>query len=189
MINFVSYYLSTTGEYVTLCIERTWPLFNSFQISFHMPASCDGCTKQLWAPFRPPPAVECRRCRAKFHREHVVSNNQPGSGEGIPPCKINYDPTTAKDMLLMAPSPEEQQVWVSRLLKKIQKSGYKATAAAAAAETSSLGTNGSGSRISPQESMRSSYLAQHSKTGSLPGHTKKQWRHVNFVIFEETSKH
>jgi hypothetical protein len=30
-------------------------------ISFHMPASCDGCTKQLWAPFRPPPAMECKR--------------------------------------------------------------------------------------------------------------------------------
>jgi len=56
----------------------------------------------------------------------------------------------------------------------LQKSGYKATAAAAAAETSSLGTNGSGSRISPQESMRSNYIGQHSKTGSLPGHAKKQ---------------
>ena len=30
------------------------------QISYHMPASCDGCTKQLWAPFRPPPAMECK---------------------------------------------------------------------------------------------------------------------------------
>ena len=30
-------------------------------ISFHMPTSCDFCTKPLWAPFRPPPAVECRR--------------------------------------------------------------------------------------------------------------------------------
>ena len=29
-------------------------------ISFHMPASCESCTKPLWAPFRPPPAVECR---------------------------------------------------------------------------------------------------------------------------------
>ena len=108
-----------------------------FQISFHMPASCDGCTKQLWAPFRPPPAVECRRCRAKFHREHVVAsgNNPQQVGEGVAPCKVNYDPTTAKDMLLMAPSAEEQQLWVSRLLKKIQKSGYKATVSAAAADT------------------------------------------------------
>ncbi len=39
---------------------------------------------------------------------------------------MSYDPTTAKEMLLMAPSVEEQQFWVSRLLKRIQKSGYKA---------------------------------------------------------------
>ena len=43
------------------------------------------------------------------------------------PCKVSYDPTTAKEMLLMAASVEEQQFWVARLLKKIQKSGYKAT--------------------------------------------------------------
>jgi hypothetical protein len=39
---------------------------------------------------------------------------------------VSYDPTTAKEMLLMAPSVEEQQFWVSRLLKRIQKSGFKA---------------------------------------------------------------
>ena len=50
-----------------------------------------------------------------------------GAGEMVAPCKVSYDPTTAKEMLLMAPSQEEQQFWVSRLLKKIQKSGYKAT--------------------------------------------------------------
>jgi len=90
-------------------------------ISYHMPASCDLCSKPLWAPFRPPPALECKRCRAKFHKDCVT--------QGIPPCKVSYDPTTAKDMLLMAPTPEEQQVWVSRLAKKVQKSGFKATMA------------------------------------------------------------
>lgn len=99
------------------------------------------------------------------------------AGDNVPPCKVNYDPTQAKDMLLMAASPEEQQKWVTRLLKRIQKSGYKASATLAAnsAETSSLGgTNGSGSRISPQESMRSTYKGQiQSKTASLPGHNKK----------------
>jgi hypothetical protein len=89
-----------------------------------MPASCDSCTKQLWAPFRPPPAVECRRCRAKFHREHVVGASNPAPlGETVPPCKVNYDPTTAKDMLLMAPSAEEQQVTILfiSILKKTWK--------------------------------------------------------------------
>ena len=60
--------------------------------------------------------------RAKFHKDHLES-------EGVPPCKVSYDPTTAKDMLLMAPTSEEQQVWVSRLAKKIQKSGFKASMA------------------------------------------------------------
>jgi len=91
------------------------------QISFHMPASCESCTKPLWAPFRPPPAVECRRCRIKLHKDHTT-----GLGEGVVPCKVSYDPTTAKEMLLMAPTLEEQQFWVARLLKRIQKSGYKA---------------------------------------------------------------
>ncbi|CAB4065179.1 ROCK1 [Lepeophtheirus salmonis] len=73
-------------------------------------------------PFRPPPAMECKRCRIKYHREHVGD----GGKDVITPCKVNYDPTTAKEMLLMAPSIEEQRFWVSRLLKKIQKSGFKA---------------------------------------------------------------
>ena len=100
------------------------------QISYHMPASCDSCAKPLWAPFRPPPALECRLCRAKFHKEHVIpdkSNLMSGSEGGVAPCKVSYDPTTAKDMLIMAPTPEEQKIWVARLAKKIQKSGFKAS--------------------------------------------------------------
>ena len=60
-------------------------------------------------------------CRMKLHKEHTT-----GAGEGLAPCKVSYDPTTAKEMLLMAASLEEQQFWVGRLLKKIQKGGYKA---------------------------------------------------------------
>lgn len=88
------------------------------QISYHMPASCDSCAKPLWAPFRPPPALECKRCRAKFHKEHVMpekaGNFSVHGDDGVAPCKVSYDPTTAKDMLLMAPNGEEQQLWVSR---------------------------------------------------------------------------
>jgi len=124
-------------------------------ISFHMPASCEACTKPLWAPFRPPPAVECRRCRIKLHKEHTS-----GAGEGLTPCKVSYDPTTAKEMLLMAASVEEQQFWVARLLKKIQKGGFKA----AGQETGSQG-----SKISPQESMRSQYKPTvQAKSSTLP---------------------
>jgi len=124
-------------------------------ISFHMPASCEACTKPLWAPFRPPPAVECRRCRIKLHRDHACM-------QSVTPCKVSYDPTTAKEMLLMAPSVEEQQFWVARLLKKIQKSGYKATGQ----------TEPSGTKISPQESMRSQYKpAVQAKSATLPANS------------------
>ncbi len=171
------------------------------QISFHMPASCDGCTKLLWAPFRPPPAVECKRkpvtpgnflacsshqkdaffpgCRAKFHKEHVTA---PASGEGVAPCKVNYDPTTAKEMLLMAASYEEQQIWVGRLLKRIQKSGFKAAGTvdstgehwkaslfAAKCPWKELSSS-VGPRVSPQESIRSSYkpISAAQKAATLP---------------------
>ena len=51
---------------VLLSWRISWLMFFSSKghefvaISFHMPASCEACTKPLWAPFRPPPAVECR---------------------------------------------------------------------------------------------------------------------------------
>ena len=158
-------------------------------ITFHIPASCDGCPKPLWGPFRPPPAMECKRCRVKFHKEHVLASSSAHSTSGdtntanygadiVAPCKISYDPTTAKEMLLMAPTVEEQQHWVGRLLKKIQKSGFKAATLAASSQPSLAtlsvdsfsgtgpqmgssvpsGSNNSTSsqRISPQESIRSS---------------------------------
>jgi len=122
-------------------------------ISFHMPTSCELCTKPLWAPFRPPPAVECRRCRIKLHKACLPT----GTGDGLPPCKVSYDPTTAKEMLLMASSLEEQQFWVGRLLKKIQKGGFKAA------------NQGEGCKISPQESLRSLYKPNiQAKSATLP---------------------
>ncbi|CAL8142817.1 unnamed protein product [Orchesella dallaii] len=88
-------------------------------ISFHMPTTCEVCPKPLWHMFRPPPALECRRCRVKIHKEHYGE-------EVMAPCKVQYDPNTAKELLLLAPHEDEQKQWVSRLSKKIQKGGYKA---------------------------------------------------------------
>ena len=76
-----------------------------------MPASCDGCTKQLWAPFRPPPAVECRRCRAKFHREHVV---QTGNNQ-VPISQITVHVDDSKKAIAFYYIKKE----VSSLLKRI----------------------------------------------------------------------
>ena len=46
-------------------------------ISFHMPTTCEVCSKPLWHMFRPPPALECRRCRIKG-----IYNNNPSKRNG-----------------------------------------------------------------------------------------------------------
>ncbi|XP_077394683.1 rho-associated protein kinase 2 isoform X1 [Festucalex cinctus] len=83
---------------------------------YHFPTNCEACTKSLWNMFKPPPALECRRCHIKCHKDHMDKKE-----EIIAPCKVNYDVSTAKNMLLLAVTQEEQQKWVSRLVKKIPK--------------------------------------------------------------------
>ncbi|XP_052900414.1 rho-associated protein kinase 1 [Anopheles moucheti] len=92
------------------------------QISYHIPTTCDlpSCQKTLWHVFKSLPAYECKRCRFKLHKEHVDNNNP------LAPCKLHHDPNHAREMLLLAASNDDQHRWVSRLSKRIQKSGYKA---------------------------------------------------------------
>ncbi|KAM6463387.1 rho-associated protein kinase 2 isoform 4-T4 [Liasis olivaceus] len=83
---------------------------------YHFPTNCEACMKPLWNMFKPPPALECRRCHIKCHKDHMDKKE-----EIIAPCKVNYDISTAKNLLLLATSTEEQQKWVSHLGKKIPK--------------------------------------------------------------------
>ncbi|KAM6972922.1 rho-associated protein kinase 2 [Aplochiton taeniatus] len=83
---------------------------------YHFPTNCEACTKPLWNVFKPPPALECRRCHIKCHKDHMDKKE-----EIIAPCRVNYDVSTAKNLLLLAITQEEQQKWVSRLVKKIPK--------------------------------------------------------------------
>lgn len=119
-----------------------------------MPTNCEVCPKPLSNVFRPPPALECRSkliekynnnlywrlylyfmlgCRIKVHKEHLERKE-----DAIAPCKLHNDPTSAKELLILAPSRDDQKLWVQRLSKKIQKCGYKAN------------TNLDGSKISPR---------------------------------------
>ncbi|KAL0273439.1 UNVERIFIED_CONTAM: hypothetical protein PYX00_006098 [Menopon gallinae] len=109
------------------------------QISYHMPTTCEVCPKPLWHMFRPPPALECRRCRIKVHKEHLDKKE-----DAIAPCKLHLDPTSAKELLLLAQNSDDQKIWVMRLSRKIQKCGYKANSCV------------DGSKVSPRESTRSS---------------------------------
>lgn len=118
-------------------------------ISFHMPTTCELCPKPLWHMFKPPPALECRRCRLKLHRDHV---------DMLAPCKV--DPTSAKELLLLAPTTDDQRRWVAQLRIRVDACGYAASSAAAAAgspgairlrkfpSTASSGSNTSASSVS-----------------------------------------
>uniref|UniRef100_A0A4W4H5K9 non-specific serine/threonine protein kinase n=1 Tax=Electrophorus electricus TaxID=8005 RepID=A0A4W4H5K9_ELEEL len=83
---------------------------------YHFPSSCEACPRPLWHVFRPPPALECRRCRVKCHKDHLDLKE-----EVLAPCRVNYDMSTAKELLLLASSTVEQQRWVGRLLKRIPR--------------------------------------------------------------------
>ncbi|XP_074998111.1 rho-associated protein kinase 1 isoform X1 [Calonectris borealis] len=83
---------------------------------YHFPANCEACAKPLWHVFKPPAALECRRCHVKCHRDHLDKKE-----ELIAPCKVSYDVTSARDMLLLAPCQDEQKKWVTHLVKKIPK--------------------------------------------------------------------
>ncbi|EEC13851.1 Rho-associated kinase, putative, partial [Ixodes scapularis] len=96
-------------------------------ISFHMPTTCELCPKPLWHMFKPPPALECRRCRLKLHRDHV---------DLLAPCKV--DPTSAKEMLLLAPSPDDQRRWVAQLRLRVDACGYAASSSSNSPSTSRL---------------------------------------------------
>lgn len=82
------------------------------------------------------------RCRIKVHKDHI-DNNDP-----LAPCKLHHDPNSARDMLLLATSPEDQNKWVSRLSKRIQKSGYKANSTSN--NLNSTMSSGDGTKISPR---------------------------------------
>uniref|UniRef100_A0A671WDH4 Rho-associated protein kinase 2 n=1 Tax=Sparus aurata TaxID=8175 RepID=A0A671WDH4_SPAAU len=106
---------------------------------YHFPSSCEACTRPLWHVFKPPPALECRRCHTKCHKDHLDKKE-----EVIVPCRVNYDISTAKELLLLTNSPDEQQRWVSHLLKRIPRKHPTMT------------TSRSSPRVSPHPSPRSS---------------------------------
>jgi len=85
-----------------------------YVMHYHMPTNCEVCPKQLWNMFKPPTALECRRCHIKCHKDHVDMEEHV-----IGQCKVNVDLTTAKELLVLASSPEEQKEWVSGLSSKI----------------------------------------------------------------------
>jgi hypothetical protein len=63
--------------------KSLWRRHDLVEVRFHTTTSCDLCRLGCWNIFRPPPAVECLRCRMKFHVEHR------DKGE-LPQCKREW---------------------------------------------------------------------------------------------------
>ncbi|XP_026174377.1 rho-associated protein kinase 2-like isoform X2 [Mastacembelus armatus] len=122
---------------------------------YHFPTSCEACTRPLWQVFKPPPALECRRCHTKCHKDHMDRKE-----DVIVPCRVNYDMSTAKDLLLLTNSQEEQQRWVSHLLKRIPRK--PPTSPPSAAQNNLSDSSCSSPRISPRPSPKGSpHLSPH----------------------------
>nr|XP_018901090.1 PREDICTED: rho-associated protein kinase 2 isoform X1 [Bemisia tabaci] len=124
------------------------------QISYHIPTNCEVCSKPCWHMLRPPPAMECRRCRIKVHKDHLDKKEEAA----IAPCKLHCDPNSAKELLILASNTDDQKLWVQRLSKKIQKCGYKAN-------------NFDGAKVSPRESTRTTlkpYSSAQQRSATLP---------------------
>ncbi|XP_031692787.1 rho-associated protein kinase 2 isoform X2 [Oncorhynchus kisutch] len=105
--------LTLTGERSSFARHKGHEFIPTF---YHLPSSCEACTRPLWNVFKPPPALECRRCHTKCHKDHLDRKE-----EVIAPCRVNYDMSTAKDLLLLAGSQTEQKRWVSQLIKRIPR--------------------------------------------------------------------
>ncbi|XP_073709214.1 rho-associated protein kinase 2b isoform X1 [Garra rufa] len=136
---------------------------------YHFPSSCEACPRPLWHVFKPPPALECRRCRIKCHKDHIDRKE-----EVLAPCRVNYDMSTAKELLLLANSTEEQQKWVSRLLKKVPRKAVAHSSSIAIASTPSdvSPPTGRSPQPSPHLSARSSPRISH--RGAIKVHSTRQ---------------
>ncbi|XP_034018247.1 rho-associated protein kinase 2-like isoform X2 [Thalassophryne amazonica] len=122
---------------------------------YHFPSSCEACTRPLWHVFKPPPALECRRCHTKCHKDHLDKKE-----EVIAPCRVKYDMSTAKELLLLASSQEEQQHWVSHLIKRIPRKHPTMSPPSAQPHLPPEGTTRS-PRLSPRNSPKNSPHMSH----------------------------
>ncbi|XP_062268027.1 rho-associated protein kinase 2-like isoform X4 [Platichthys flesus] len=124
---------------------------------YHFPSSCEACARPLWHVFKPPPALECRRCHTKCHKDHLDRKE-----EVIVPCKVNYDMSTAKELLLLSNSQDEQQRWVGHLLKRIPRKHPTLSPPSAVHSSPPEATSRSSPRNSPRPSPRGSpHLGSH----------------------------
>uniref|UniRef100_A0A3Q2UP01 non-specific serine/threonine protein kinase n=1 Tax=Fundulus heteroclitus TaxID=8078 RepID=A0A3Q2UP01_FUNHE len=128
-------------------------LGHEFMVSmYHLPASCEVCPRPLWSVFKPPMALECRRCHTKYHKDHMDLKE-----DVITQCKMNYDMSTAKELLLLTSSQTERQRWVKHLLKRIPRKKPTLSPTPAARKSPNESSLPSSPHETPQPSPRLSH--------------------------------
>ncbi|CAL8317979.1 unnamed protein product [Merluccius merluccius] len=130
---------------------------------YHFPSNCEACTRPLWNVFKPPPALECRRCHTKCHKDHLDRKD-----EVITPCRVNYDTASARELILLAGSQEDQQRWVGRLLKRIPRK-HPSSSTSPSSTSPSSSSHPANNPTSVEHSARSpSRLSPHPSPKSSP---------------------
>lgn len=132
-----SYRSATTCQRPARCVRSLFGTCSGHQLLTNVNGECYSNFSMLLMKYH-----VSFRCRIKVHKDHIDSNDP------LAPCKLHHDPNSARDMLLLATSPEDQNKWVSRLSKRIQKSGYKANSTTNNLN-STLSSN-DGTKISPR---------------------------------------
>ena len=60
----------------------------------------------------PPAALVCQKCNLKYHKLCVERTK-------IPPCRHNFDMSSAKELLILAADENSQMDWIRVLSKKV----------------------------------------------------------------------
>ncbi|XP_017157833.1 rho-associated protein kinase 2-like isoform X2 [Poecilia reticulata] len=136
---------------------------------YHLPCSCEVCVRPLWNVFKPPAALECRRCHTKYHKDHLDKKE-----EVIAPCKVNYDMSTAKELLLLTGSQTEQQRWVSHLLKRIPRKNPTLSPPPVARSSPSESLPWTSPHVSPESSPKDSPRLSHRRAIKIPSTRQPQ---------------
>ncbi|XP_023203387.1 rho-associated protein kinase 2-like isoform X3 [Xiphophorus maculatus] len=136
---------------------------------YHLPCSCEVCVRPLWNVFKPPAALECRCCHTKYHKDHLDKKE-----DNIPPCKVNYDMSTAKELLLLTSSQTEQQRWVNHLLKRIPKKNPTLSPPPAARNSPIESLPFSSPHMSPESSPKDSPRLSHRRAIKIPSTRQQQ---------------
>ncbi|CAF1430443.1 unnamed protein product [Adineta ricciae] len=81
-------------------------------VTYRMRTECEVCNHPCYNLLSPPPCLQCTQCRVRCHKQHY------DDGDFIQPCRV-YDTSTAKELLVMCSSENEQKRWIAKLSAKI----------------------------------------------------------------------